>query len=166
MDESDVNFDEEIEKWAPVVGRFMMNFVFIDSVIIHVTNKDAQKLTKKERENLDKFGTRVKAFQKIMTHYVSDPAKSSELCSVIANIKLLYEVRNLIAHNSLVFAFEIVDPDRLTALGFQINGQKKDFSLNFSDLEEKFLELERERKKFDDLTSIYYEVEFERLRGL
>ncbi len=160
----DVCFDKAESEWAPLIGRFIVDFVMIEDSMLHIIQSNKRKLTDKELKDLEKFNVRVKCLRKIMKSYLKNERDLKKFNGVMEKIKNLYDVRNLLAHNSLVFAYETQPDNKMKVVGFQINGKKKDISLNFTELKKKSKELILERKKFAELSMSYYEAEFELIK--
>ena len=154
----DVNFEKAENKWAPFIGKFIVDFVMIDDSMFHVIGKNSHRLTDKELADLEKFKTRIRLFKKVMKTYLK-PQDVAKLDEVMKTIKELYEIRNLLAHNSLTFAYEPMASGKLKVVGFQVNGRKTDLSINMSELKHKGRELATQRKRFADLSMAYYEAE-------
>lgn len=155
----DVNFEKAEKEWAPIIGKFIVDFVMIDDSMFHVIGKNEHRLTDKELDDLEKFKTRVKLFKKVMKTYLK-PQDVAKLEEVMKKITELYQIRNLLAHNSLTFAYEPIASGKLKVIGFQVNGRKTDLSINMSELKKKGRELSTQRKRFSDLSMAYYEAEF------
>ena len=151
-------------EWAPLIGRFIVDFVMIEDSMLHIIESNKRKLTEKEIKDLEKFNVRVKCLKKIMKSYLKNENDLKKFNQVMDKIKKLYDIRNLLAHNSLVFAYEQQPNNKMKVVGFQINGKKKDISLNFTELKKKSKELISERKKFAELSMSYYEAEFELIK--
>jgi hypothetical protein len=132
--------------------------------MLHIIQSNTSKLTDKELNDLEKFNVRVKCLCKIMKSYLKNERDLKKFNDVMEKIKNLYDVRNLLAHNSLVFAYEPQPDNKMKVVGFQINGKKKEISLNFNELKKKSKELMLERKKFAELSMSYYEAEFELIK--
>lgn len=56
----DVSFEKAEKEWAPIIGKFIVDFVMIDDSMFHVIGKNEHRLTDKELDDLEKFKTRVK----------------------------------------------------------------------------------------------------------
>ena len=85
---------------------------------------------------------------------------------VILDIQDLYETRNLVAHNSLSFAYDLNENGSLKAVGFQINGKILDVSMGYKDLKKKLKHLKDVRTRFAQLTQCYYESELKLIEQL
>lgn len=160
----DVCFDKAEKEWAPIIGKFIVDFVMIEDSMLHIVQSNLRKITESEINELCKFHVRVKCLRKIMKTYLRNERDIKKFNEVMDKIIDLYDVRNLLAHNSLVFAYEQQPDKTMKVVGFQINGKKKDISLNFDELKKKSRELKIERKKFSELSMKYYEAEFELIK--
>jgi hypothetical protein len=156
----DVMFDQAENEWAPLIGKFIVDFVMIDDAMFDLINKNQHKLTDKELEDLEKFKARVSLFKKVLKTYL-EPTSAKQLDDVMRKISDLYVIRNLLAHNSLTFAYEQLPDQKMTVVGFQVNARKIDLSINITELNEKAQELAAQRARFSDLIMIYYKAEFE-----
>ena len=155
----DVCFDKAEKKWSPLIGRFIVDFVMIDDSIQHIIGKHIHRLNKAEVNNQGKFKIRIKSIKKIMKLYLTDSISIKKFNKTTKNILDLYVIRNLLAHNSLSFAYELQKNGKLKAVGFQINGKKEDVSINFKELKTKIDQLRSERIRFTELSMSYYEAE-------
>jgi len=160
----DVNFEKAEKEWAPVVGRFIVDFVMIEDAMSDVIEKNRHRLTDKELKGLDRFKTKRKLYLKVMRLYL-EPMDVARLHEVMVKVKELYEVRNLLAHNSLSFVYEQESDEKLKVVGFQVIGKKNELSMNLSELKKKVQELQFERKRFSELSMAYYEAELRFISG-
>lgn len=156
----DVMFNQAENEWAPLIGKFIVDFVMIDDAMFDLINKNQHRLTDKELKDLEKFKSRVRLFKKVLKTYLQ-PTSVKQLDEVIRKISDLYVIRNLLAHNSLTFAYEQLADQQMTVIGFQVNGRKSDLSINITELKEKAQELVDQRVQFSDLIMVYYKAEFE-----
>ncbi len=113
----DVCFDKAEQEWAPLIGRFIVDFVMIEDSMLHVIQSNTRKLTEKEIKELDKFNVRVKCLRKIMKSYIRSESDLKKFNQVMDKIKKLYDVRNLLAHNSLVLAYEQKPNNEMKVVG-------------------------------------------------
>lgn len=155
----DVMFDKAESEWAPLIGKFIVDFVMIDDAMFDLIDKNQHRLTDKELKNLEKFKTRVRLFKKVLKAYL-EPKSAKQLDEVMKKISSLYQIRNLVAHNSLTFVYEQLPNQKMTVVGFQVNGRKSDLSINITDLETKSQELVAQRLRFAELIGVYYQAEF------
>jgi hypothetical protein len=156
----DVMFDQAENEWAPLIGKFIVDFVMIDDAMFDLINKNQHRLTDKELKDIEKFKSRVKLFKKVLKTYL-EPTSAEQLDEVMRKISDLYVIRNLLAHNSLTFAYEQLPDQKMTVIGFQVNGRKSELSINITELKEKAGELVAQRARFSDLIMVFYKAEFE-----
>ncbi len=155
----DVNFEKAENDWSPLIGRFIVDFVVIDDTMFHVIGSNSRRLNDKELDEIKEFKPRVKLFKKVMKTYL-EPIDLAKLDKVMTKISDLYPIRNLLAHNSLTFAYEPIANGNLKPVGFQINGRKTGRSINITELKKKAKELASIRIHFSELSMAYYEAEF------
>lgn len=162
----DVNFERAEKIWSPLIGKFIVDFVVIDDSIQHIIGKHLSKLSQGELKNQHKLRIRLRSIKKIMMLYLVDAKMIQQFNEVILEIKDLYQIRNLIAHNSLSFRYDLHENGSLKAVGFQINGKKIDLSLDYEELKAKLEHLRDVRTRFSQLTQCYYESEIRLIEQL
>ena len=155
----DVCFDSAEERLVPLIGRFIIDFVFIEDSIELILNNSQNRLTENYKKNLNWFEGRVKAFHYVLPSYLTSKEEIEELDSVISKVKDMYLIRNLLAHNSVGLAVTRDEYGNFKEAGFEISGKRKDIVENLDSLENKVIELRSLRLAFIKLTECYYNYE-------
>ena len=159
----DLPFHAAEEKWAPQIGKFILDFVCIEDSIYEVVLHYVNTTLIHEEALSQKFATRISLFQKILKEKIlEDEADIKLLNKSVSSIHSLLPTRNLIAHNSLKLVFEDNEDGELVERGFEISGRKKpENSITYADLCEKVLKLNQCRQDFLSLM-----MKFEKYRLL
>jgi hypothetical protein len=155
----DVCFDSAEEKLVPLIGRFIIDFVFIEDSMNLILNNSQNRLTENHKKNLNRFEGRVKAFHYVLPSYMSSKEEIEALDSVISKVKDMYLIRNLLAHNSVGLAVTMDESGKFKEAGFEISGKRKDIVENLDSLKNKVIELRSLRLDFIKLTESYYNYE-------
>lgn len=140
------DFDKQEQKWIPLIGEFILDFVTIEDLINYTIDSYAYKLKLDKEDITDKFEQRLNLFKKIIKQNVDE----KEISELTEKIKKLKDVRNLIAHNGLKLKTGV---NEFKIIGFEIVSSKNaNKSLNFIDFKKRVKELKQCRIEIQKLT--------------
>ncbi|MFC0225667.1 hypothetical protein [Serratia aquatilis] len=94
----------DTEKWAPVVGRFVLGFGSLEHQTYILLKRLVEPVTLKYTSNLP-FKTRVKFLREIILSDQTNNKYSQRYIKCIDSIIELIDMRNLIAHNPLFLVY-------------------------------------------------------------
>ena len=142
------NYTNQENKWAQLVGHFILDFVSIENIIQVEILSYIHDLKLTEADITDKFEQRLNLFKKILMQ----KNKSNDIENILKKIKELKQVRNLIAHNGLRFRFSQDTRGIIKLNGFEIGSSKNStYSISFKEFREKVKELKSCKKKIEKL---------------
>jgi hypothetical protein len=135
------DFEKAEHEWAPLIGRFILNYGYLESEIddvLRIYQRDsvvnAEELTKDFKEKL-------KVFEKILCSQGLGPELADEFCTAVCGISILWNTRCLLAHNPLVLSLEENQSGEYDLVGFEIFNHVKKRSITFSELQEELRDL-------------------------
>ncbi|CAI0833206.1 hypothetical protein [Serratia fonticola] len=102
----------DTEKWAPVVGKFVLGFGSLEHHTYILLKKHIDPITLKYTSNLP-FKTRVKFLRDIFVSNDNNNKYSQRYRACMDSIIELIDMRNLIAHNPLFLVFYEEPEDRV-----------------------------------------------------
>lgn len=160
MDGFDVNFEYEEKRWAPLIGKFILDFANIEEFLNEVIRHHIRDTLLDESYMPDNLGKRIKLFEKILKKDILDnPKDKAKLTKVVKDIQDLVPIRNLVAHNSLGLVVEENAKGQMRIGGFQITGRKnKSVYLDYKSLADKVKQLETYRNTLFELVLIFHKV--------
>lgn len=160
MDAAEVDFYYEEKKWAPLIGKFILDFANIEE-FLHVVIHFYFKETLLDEEDIpDNLLKRIKLFEKVLLNRILVEASDKEkLAEAVSKVRQLIPIRNLVAHNSLGLVVEEDAEGAMRIGGFEITGRKKkEVFLNYESLSEKVKQLEFCRNQLSELLLVFYAV--------
>ncbi|MFT2792932.1 hypothetical protein ACMV5I_23085 [Serratia sp. T13T92] len=98
----------DTEKWAPVVGKFVLGFGSLEHHTYILLKKHVEPIVLKYTSNLP-FKTRIKFLRNIFVNHKYSQRYTACMDSIIE----LIDMRNLIAHNPLFLVFYEEPEDRV-----------------------------------------------------
>ncbi|ATM78121.1 hypothetical protein CRN79_20825 [Serratia fonticola] len=102
----------DTEKWAPVVGKFVLGFGSLEHHTYTLLKKHVEPIALKYTSNLP-FKTRVKFLRDIFVSNETNHKYSQLYTACMDSIIELIDMRNLIAHNPLFLVFYEEPEDRV-----------------------------------------------------
>jgi hypothetical protein len=161
MSDNDVNFDKAEEKWAPLIGQFMLDYSIVEDSIHHVIKYAIRKTVIEAEDITDRLEQRIKIFQRVMLAFLKEKADKEKLKTAVKGILSLKSTRNLIAHNPVNLAFKVGRNRSLKMLGFQISSKKNEnIFVNLVSFGEKVRELRECRIMLSELMMQLHVEEF------
>ena len=160
MDGVEVDFYYEEKKWAPLIGKFILDFANIEEFLHEVMRYYFMDTLLDEEDIPDNLLKRIKLFEKILVNRILTEASDKEkLAEAISKVRQLIPIRNLVAHNSLGLIVEENAEGVMRIGGFEITGRKKkEVFLNYESLSEKVKQLEACRNQLSELILVFYAV--------
>jgi len=157
----DVTYLIAEEKWTALIGRFMMDFASIEDCVHRVIKFYVEKTLIKDSQISENFRVRLELFKAVMAECFID-TDTTEFESTIDEIGRLYLTRNLIAHNSLSYAFEEDNDGNMNFMGFTISARKKaNVEINFDSFSEEVPKLKQCRTDLAKYMMQFHVVEFQ-----
>jgi hypothetical protein len=152
------NFEKAEQDWIPVIGGFITCFARLEDEI-YTTYKHYKTLYKKEPRKY--FGERIDLLEKIMNEQVlskeRDKKRLSKAMEIFRDNK---NIRDLVAHNSIVLTFEANESGELTNTGFKVAKASDDaVSVSLKELQKELTKLSKARKDLEELLENFYETE-------
>ena len=128
-----IDFKAEEEKWIPYIGRFIIDFAYIEDSIFRVIQSHLKNTHINHNSLKTNFSIQLSLFEEIFVNEISNTEEVMILmASFVSESNQLRAVRNAIAHNSLGFLFERKDNGEMEMLGFEIeNKTKQNISINY-----------------------------------
>jgi hypothetical protein len=163
--EIDVNFDETENKWIPLIGQFILDFVSIEESINRV-NRSYLKTTLVANDLLmDNLKSQLSLFVIIFEkRYFTNAADILKLNAFKDKLLELVKIRNLIAHNGLSLVFKRNEDGEDRFFDFKISGKKNNSpSINYNELMDRVTELRQCRTHLEELMMRFYEAEMARM---
>jgi len=158
----DVTYLIAEEKWTSLIGRFMMDFASIEDCVHRVIKFYVEKTLIKDSQISENFRVRLELFKAVMAECFID-SDTTEFESTIDEIGRLYLTRNLIAHNSLSYAFEEDKDGNMNFMGFTISARKKaNVEINFDSFTEEVSKLKQCRTDLAKYMMQFHVAEFQK----
>ena len=160
--DDDVTYLIAEEKWANLIGRFMLDFASIEDIVHRVIIQYLKETLITEQQLNDTFKSRLDLFHQILIKRFSEGLDKSELNNAINKIHDLYPTRNLIAHNSLSYTFGEDQNGDFQFRGFEITAKKKStIFTTYEQLEGKVQSLKECRTQISSFMLKFHEAELE-----
>jgi hypothetical protein len=127
------DFKVEEEKWIPHIGRFIIDFAYIEDSIFRIIESHLKNTRINHNSIKTNFNIQLSLFEEI---FVNEISNTDEVITVMENFvnesNRLRVIRNAIAHNSLGLLFERKDNGEMEMIGFEIeNKTKQNVSINY-----------------------------------
>jgi hypothetical protein len=160
--DDDVTYLKAEEKWTHLIGRFMLDFASIEDSVHRVILKYPNDTPITDKKWKDTFKNRVNLFHQILLKRFSEGLEKNELNKAINKFHELYNTRNLIAHNSLSYAFGEDENGNFRFLGFEIAGKKNNaIFTTYEQLESRVQCLKECRIQISSFMLKFHEAELE-----
>ena len=160
--DDDVTYLKAEEKWAHLIGRFMLDFASIEDSVHRVILQYLKETLITDQQLNDTFKNRLDLFHQILLKRFSEGLDKNELNKAIRNIHDLYSTRNLIAHNSISYTFGENENGDFQFIGFEITAKKKStLFTTYEQLEAKIQTLKECRTQIASFMMKFHEAELE-----
>jgi hypothetical protein len=157
------DFKFEEEKWIPHIGRFIIDFAYIEDSLYTVIKSHLKNTHISQNSLKTSFNVQLSLFKEIFLNEVSNTDEIMVLIeSFVDEVSRLRVIRNAIAHNSLGLLFERKDNGEMEMIGFEIeNKTKQNVSANYDTFIRHTEELKACRGDLEKLMEIFQRNEDE-----
>ena len=166
MNDADVDFEKESEKWSPLIGKFILIFGEIEHSIQDVISHHLEGSIFVVNDLSTHLDKRIDLFDRILRQRCVDECVRSNLSSVVKSIKELRVVRNLLSHNGLSLSLEEDSAGDFRLVQFEVSSHKDKTGIGLSELENMLQELEHCRKLLSQLLIPFCETQWKRGQGI
>lgn len=151
-------FERDEEKWAPLIGRFILEFANIEDSIHHVTSCHLAGTIIEHSDINEKLGARINLCKKILDASVQDQRQKIKIQKCFKGINDLVQIRHLLAHNALSIVFEEGNDGHFRLIGPVIAGRKNiNTTVDFESLTSKLDDLRSRRLELRDFVVEFLE---------
>jgi len=151
-------FERDEEKWAPLIGRFILEFANIEDSIHLVTSYHLAGTIIEHSDINERLGIRLNLCKKILEASVEDQCQKIKIQACFNCIQDLVQTRNLLAHNALSIVFEEGNDGHFRQIGPVIAGRKNiNITIDFESLTAKLADLRSHRLELRDFVVTFLE---------
>lgn len=155
------DFQVEEKKWIPYIGRFIIDFAYIEDSIFRVIQSHLKSTHISHNSLNTNFSIQLSLFENI---FINEILHTDEVMTLIENFvnesNRLRAIRNAIAHNSLGLLFERKDNGEMEMIGFEIeNKTNQNVSINYDTFVKHTEALEVCRGDLEQLMEIFQSSE-------
>lgn len=166
MDNTEHSFTQEEDKWAPLIGKVILDFANIEDFFHQVISFYLQKSIIKKEDLSEKFENQLALFGRVLrAELVLSKVDDEKLVSALKAIKTHRVTRNLVAHNSLGLSVLEDKDGNLKIGGFGMDGRKgKTLYMDYETLRMNSIAISKIRSDLSDIMMLFYSHQA-KLRG-
>lgn len=162
MNDAEMDFEKESEKWSPLIGKYILVFGDIERSIHDVISYHLRESLIDVKDISLTLEKKIDLFDRILREKCVDDRLSKKLSLVVKLISKLIQTRHLLAHNGLSLSLEEGLSGDFRLVQFEIVSHKNKAGINLKELSAKLKELEQCRILILELLLPLYEAQWKR----